>query len=1105
MSNQPRKSELEVARQTVKFFKTVLSASADGIVITDSAQNIVTANDSFSALFGRRRREVVETSIFIWLEQLDSGAVQRWEELERRVRHKGEYRDVEFQMMTEEGPQHINVNASLLERGNDEEEGVIVSIWRDITERKWMEESLREAELRYRTMADFTHDWEYWENPDGTLRYVSPSCERITGYKREQFSADPTLLQMIMLPEDKKVWKRHRHEIIETPGIYETQFRIRHRNGEVRWIEHICRSVTDEQGTFLGLRSSNRDITEHKRAEQSLEDTLDSTTALYYISRSLVAFKKLPDLLQAVVDNIALTLSANRVMLATFDMEAEKITNFVKGGTGAHDIVPVSFGELNEGLTGWVLREGKPAISPKNIPDPRESLEVQQRRAETNCGAIIVVPLQHGDRILGTITAINLPDERGFTQPDVKLMTVIANQAAAAIENTVLHEQLQREIAERKQTGEEIHKLSRAVEQSANTIMITDAKGIIEYVNPAFTRITGYTSEEIIGQHTRILRSGEMPPEEYKQMWETINSGHEWRGEFHNKQKNGELYWASSLISPIKNSEGVTTRFLAIQEDVTARKQAEDNLYESREQWRSLTTSSPDFIIVLDSDLNIQFANKASPGLTVEQIIGTPIYIYVAKERQAEIKKILESVLRTGESARYETEYYHPDRSIIYYESRVVPRMQHDQIVGLIISTRDVTEHKKAEEERGKRLKQLATLHHVEADLTRKLNIDYVLTMALDVIVRLSLADNAAIGLIEEDGRVQVAKAMGNYSDALRFEFDHSIAGRVIRERQAELVTDVKTDPDYHPHIASTRAQIAIPLISQDRLIGIVLLETSKPFRFTEEVFEFLQLITGRVAVAIDNAQLYKVSQQQLAELQNLYTQVSQLEHLKTDMIRIAAHDLRNPLAVISGYAALLDKPEEQLSKQQREYIGQIALATQQMSGITDNVLSLERIEATTQEDYESELDLSEVAREAFEYNRGQAQQKAQDYALHLPAAPLIVHGDAAQLGEAIGNLISNAVKYTPDNGRVAVRLQQRDGRALFEVEDSGYGVPEDQQERLFQPFFRVRTSETAGIEGTGLGLYLVKSIIKRHKGQMYFHCVHGEGSTFGFELSLLG
>ncbi len=184
-----------------------------------------------------------------------------------------------------------------------------------------------------------------------------------------------------------------------------------------------------------------REILERRRAETSLRATLDRTEILYRASRSLIALQSLPELLKDVVDIVAEALPADRVILVTVDLETRQVTQFVKGGAGADHIVQVSFEELWDGLSGWVLRERQPALSPKGDPDRRESLAVRRRRAESNSGSILVVPLSHGDELLGTMTAINCPDERDFGQQDVELMSALANLAAVAIRNARLYEE----------------------------------------------------------------------------------------------------------------------------------------------------------------------------------------------------------------------------------------------------------------------------------------------------------------------------------------------------------------------------------------------------------------------------------------------------------------------------------------------------------------------------------------------------------------------------------------------------------------------------------------------------------------------------------------
>ena len=128
----------------------------------------------------------------------------------------------------------------------------------------------------------------------------------------------------------------------------------------------------------------------------------------------------------------------------------------------------------------------------------------------------------------------------------------------------------------RHKTEEQVRKLTRAVEQSPATVVITDTEGHIEYVNPKFTSLTGYSSDEVMGKNPRVLKSGEQPREFYEKLWMTILAGGEWRGEFHNRKKNGELFWEFSSISPVRDRDGTVTHFVAVKEDVTERKRLEE-------------------------------------------------------------------------------------------------------------------------------------------------------------------------------------------------------------------------------------------------------------------------------------------------------------------------------------------------------------------------------------------------------------------------------------------------------------------------------------------------------------------------------------------------
>ena len=155
----------------------------------------------------------------------------------------------------------------------------------------------------------------------------------------------------------------------------------------------------------------------------------------------------------------------------------------------------------------------------------------------------------------------------------------------------------------------------------------------------------------------------------------------------------------SLTAAATQGPDGTLTSLRWLLHDTTEQVRAKNKLQESESKWRSLTETSPDHILTLDRDLNIEFANFASPGLTVEDLMGTPLYAYLEEARQAEVKAILEKVLRTGQDASYETTYLNPDGGTIYYETSVTPRSLpgSNKIVGLTVASRDITARKQTD------------------------------------------------------------------------------------------------------------------------------------------------------------------------------------------------------------------------------------------------------------------------------------------------------------------------------------------------------------------------------------------------------------------------
>jgi len=260
-----------------------------------------------------------------------------------------------------------------------------------------------------------------------------------------------------------------------------------------------------------------------------------------------------------------------------------------------------------------------------------------------------------------------------------------------------------RDITERRQAEEELRRLSRAVEQTPSIVIITDLSGTIEFVNPAFYETTGYCSEEVLGKNPRILKSGLHPPEFYEQMWGTITSDEVWQGELINRKKSGELYWEAATISPIKNRAGKTTHYLAIKEDITARKKTESALKQSKERYRSVIQAANDaiFITSLETGAIIDANAKASVliGRPISHIIGMQQSELYPPHKAEQHKLAFErSSTDTPGQVLTDMEVLHQDGHTVpveISESIIKGRDGQKLILGLF---RDITKRKKAEE-----------------------------------------------------------------------------------------------------------------------------------------------------------------------------------------------------------------------------------------------------------------------------------------------------------------------------------------------------------------------------------------------------------------------
>jgi signal transduction histidine kinase len=397
-------------------------------------------------------------------------------------------------------------------------------------------------------------------------------------------------------------------------------------------------------------------------------------------------------------------------------------------------------------------------------------------------------------------------------------------------------------------------------------------------------------------------------------------------------------------------------------------------------------------------------------------------------------------------------------------------------------------------EELQEQVEELAFLQRLDRELTWVLNQDHVLNITMDWLMRRTAAQAGLIALRKDD-KLQVVRVTGadpQTAERLQRELwpvGTGIVSQVFKQRNSIYLNKLAEKNEFTPIITDkAKSMFSYPLIIKAEVLGVVHLESIHENHFSPDMIQFVEQVSRRASVALRNAEIYD--------------KAHNAEQLKSDMIRMAAHDLRNPLNTIKTALAIVKSQIYPASDIVQMSLASVDQAVQHMQMLIEELLTLEKLEANV-EMSQKPVNLVPVLHDAITRLQSSIESKEHEVILAAGNRPIIVQGEAGFYRQAMINLISNAVKYTPTKGKITIRLQQHGSKALFDVKDNGYGISKEQQTRLYQRFYRATDDTTSHIEGTGLGLSLVKAIIERARGEVWFESEADVGSTFGFWLPI--
>ncbi len=646
--------------------------------------------------------------------------------------------------------------------------------------------------------------------------------------------------------------------------------------------------------------------------------------------------------------------------------------------------------------------------------------------------------------------------EQKWQRKDGSTIMVAVGASHFEFEGEAAHLLIVHDLSALRQAESELRKLARAVEQSPVTVMITDAKGQVEYVNPQFTKVTGYRLAEVQGQNPRMLNSGLQSNDGFQELWSTITAGREWRGEMCNRKKDGSLYWEEACISPLVDGAGGITGYLAVKEDVTAKRATLAALRASEQRFRSLAEGLPNIAVQgYDRERRVLFWNAASEalyGFSRTEAVGRRLEDLIVPDKLRDRMAIA------------------VDRWVMHGEAIPAGEMvlrRKDGSPVTVFSSHVMLQQSSGELE----------IHRIDIDLTASKAAEGQIREQAGLIN----ATRDAFVVIELDGRVR----FWNHGA-------EQVYGWQAAEVQGKDLFDFLYDAK-HPAPFDARQAV----IEKGGWSGELRQRTKVGHTVIVRAHgQLLRDQTGTPTSILLTASDLTESKQ----LDAKFLRAQRLESVGA-LASGVAHDLNNVLSPIMMSVELL-RPLA-VTEPDREVLRLMSDSARRGADVVRQLLLFGRGADAPSETMDLAKVLKEIVRmvrETFPRNIAIASQCPRDL--------WAVRGHATEIYQVLLNFCVNARDAMPQGGELSIDAanQHVDGAlarqnpgahagryVVLRVADTGVGIPADIIDRIFDPFF---TTKELG-KGTGLGLSTVVGIAKSHGGFVTVSSCEGRGTEF--------
>lgn len=942
------------------------------------------------------------------------------------------------------------------------------------------EQAKRQAE-QYRRLVESTTDYAiFMLDPEGRIVTWNPGAQRIKGYLADEIIGQH-FSRFYTHDALESGWPAYELKVANEVGRFEDEgWRLR-KDGSKFWANVVITALRDESGKLLGFSKVTRDLTERKRAEEALR----------------LSEQRFRSLVESTTDYAIFMLDPEG-RVATWNTGARRIK-----GYSAEEIVGQHFSRFypREAVeSGWPAHELAVASEVGRFEDEGWRLRKDGSRFWAN--VVITALRDETGKLTGFSKITRDLTERKEAEENARQLLQEEAARKAAESSAQLAQQAQHEESRQR---EQLHVTLSSI---GDGVIVTDGSGIVTFINPVAAAITGWDLRDAAGQP--LEQVFHIVNEETRKIVENpvtkvLREGLVVGLANHTMllAKDGREVPIDDSGAPIRGYDGTITGVVLVFRDITeSRKAVEARLYLA-----AIVESSDDAIISQDLAGDITSWNHGAErqyGYLAREIIGKPLALLVPPDHRDELPELMERIKQGERIEHFETVRVRKDGSRLNVSLTISPiKTAGGRIVGASKIARDITVTKRHEAA----LRFLAGASKLLGEL---LDVPSTLHKVAAIAVP-HFADWCTVDTLDAHG--SLGSVAVTHVDPAKMELARDLQRRfppdpaaprgvwnVIRTGISEITPEI-TDELLAASVQDAelrrvlielglRSYMCVPLTVRGRVLGAITFITAESGRrYDTQDLAVAEDLAHRAAIAIENARLYH--------------EAREADRRKDEFLAMLAHELRNPLAPLRNSVQILKMPrvDPATAEHAREMMER---QIHHLVRLVDDLLDVSRVMRGKIELRTEQIELATIVARAVEAAQSLIESQQHELTVNLPTESLLLEADAVRLAQVIGNLLTNAAKYTEPNGRIWLSAQREGNQVVLRLRDTGIGISPGLLPRIFELFVQADHAATHSQGGLGIGLTLVKRLVELHHGTIEAHSAGlGRGSEFVVRLPL--